>query len=83
MFPNFGDFQCQDNLDYVIVIQKRILSFCEAFNGFSFYFLASLIKNLLVKTVFVGHYLKLSLPIVFKFFLVLPSFNRMLLLELP
>ena len=33
-------------------------------------FLASLIKNLLVKTVFATYYLKLKLPVVFKCFLI-------------
>ena len=39
----------------------RMLRFCEARNECSFYFLASLVKNLLVKTVFSSYFLKLGL----------------------
>ena len=40
---------------------------CE---GCSFYFPASLINNLRVKTVFASYYLKLSLPMSFECFLI-------------
>ena len=40
-----------------------MLRICEACNGRSFYFLASLIENLLAKTVFANYYLKLSMPL--------------------
>ena len=48
-----------------------------ACNGCSFYFRSTLIKNCLVKTVFSSYYLKLSLPIFLKFFLILHNFNLM------
>ena len=41
---------------------------------FSFHFLADLIKNLLVKLDFESYYLKLSLPMSFKCFLIFASF---------
>ena len=47
-----------------------MLRFCEACNGCSFYFLAGLIKNLLVKAVFASYYLELSLPMFLKFCLI-------------
>ena len=50
--------------------RTRMLRFCEACSGRSFYFVASLIKNLQVKTVFVSYYLILSLPIFLKCFLI-------------
>ena len=47
-----------------------MLRFCVACNGCSFYFLSSLTKNLLVKTVFASYYLKLSLPMLLNCFLI-------------
>ena len=57
------------------MIQERMLRFCEACNGCSFYFLASLIKNLLVETVVSSYYLKLSLPMFLKCFLIFAYFQ--------
>ena len=44
-------------------------------NGRSFHFLVSLIKNLLVKTVFASYYLKLSLPIFPEYFIIFAQFQ--------
>ena len=44
-----------------------MLRFYEACNGCSFYFPASFITNLPVKTAFASHKLKLSLPILRKY----------------
>ena len=52
-----------------------MLRYCEACNGCSFYFLASLIKNLLVKTTFASYYLKLSLRLFLKCFLMFVEFQ--------
>ena len=52
-----------------------MLRFCEACNGCSFYFLASLIENLQVKTVFASYYLKLSLSMLLKCFLIFAKFR--------
>ena len=52
--------------------------FFEAYNECSFYFLASLIKNLLVKIVFASYYLKLSLPVSS----FLPNFSLMFLIDI-
>ena len=45
-------------------------------------FLASLIKNLLVKTVYSSYYLKLSLPVFLKCFLIVLNFGIMFLIEM-
>ena len=55
-----------------------MLRFCEACNGYSFYFLADLIKSLLVKGVFASYYLILSLPVLY--FLFLLTFSLMFLI---
>ena len=71
-----------NNPDWDIVMQDNGCSgFCEACNGCSFYFLASVIKNLLVKTVFPHYYLKLSLPMFLKLFLILPNFSLTFLID--
>ena len=44
-----------------------MLRICESFDECSFYFLASLIKNLIVKEVVGSYYLKLSLPMFLNF----------------
>ena len=54
--------------------RKRM--FCEACNGQLFYFLASLMKNLLVKTVFDSYYSKLSLSM---FLNILPCYFSLML----
>ena len=51
-------------------MQKGMLRFREACNGFSFDSLASLIENLRVETVVESYYLKLSLPMFLKWFLI-------------
>ena len=60
-----------------------MLRLCEACNGFSFYFHASLIKNLLAKTAYMSYYSKLSLQAakayVSKF---LPNFSLMFVIYL-
>ena len=55
--------------------RKRMLRFCEACYGCSFYFLASLIKILQVKTVFASYNLKHSLPMFLKCFLIVAQFQ--------
>ena len=51
-------------------------------NGCSFYFLVSLIKNLLVKTVFASYYLKLCLLMSLKCLLILPNVSFMFLIHM-
>ena len=51
--------------------KKMMFRLCEACNGCVFYFLASLIKNLLVKAVFASYSLTLSLPMFRKCFLLI------------
>ena len=58
-----------------------MLRFCEACNGCSFYFLASLVKNILVKTVLASYYLKLSLHMFLKCFLAFANFSLMSLID--
>ena len=68
---NSETYYDNNNPDNEIVIQEKwCLVFCEACNGSSFYFINTLIKNLLVKTVFVRYYLKLSLPMLLECFLI-------------
>ena len=55
--------------------EKGFSGFCEACNGCSFYFIASLIKNMLVKTVFESYNLKLSLLMFLICFLILAKFQ--------
>ena len=50
-----------------VIVMEETGCLCEACNGCSLYFLASLIKNLLVKAV---HYMKLSLHMFLKYFLI-------------
>ena len=52
-----------------------MLRFREACNGCSFYFPAGLVRKLLVKTVFASCYLKLSLPVFLKCFLIFATFS--------
>ena len=52
------------------MIQEKGCSGFVRHVGCLFYFLASLIKNLLVKAVFASYYLKLSLPMLLKRFLI-------------
>ena len=52
-----------------------MLRFREACNGCQFYFPASLIGNLLVKTISRSYYLKLSLPVCLKCFLIFAQFQ--------
>ena len=49
---------------------------CEACNGCSVYFLASLVEILLVKTVLAGFHLKLSMPVILKADLNCNRFGR-------
>ena len=53
-----------------------MLRFCEACDGCSFYFLASLIKNLLVKAVFGSYCLKLKYFLIFAYFQPHISYRR-------
>ena len=62
--------------------RERIFRFCEAINGCVFYFHASLIKNLLAKTVFASYYLKHSLPMFLKCFFILPNFSLIFLIDM-
>jgi len=55
-----------------------MLRFREACNGSSFYNLASLIKDLLVKTASASYYLKLSLPMFLK---LLPNSSLVFLIK--
>ena len=55
--------------------RKKMLRFFEAYSGCSFYFLASLMKNLLVKTVFARYYLKFSQSVFLKCFLIFAQFQ--------
>ena len=55
--------------------RKRMLRLCEACNGCSFNFLASLVKNVPVKTVFASYYWKLSLLMFLKCFLIFAYFQ--------
>ena len=57
-----------------------MLRFCEACSKCYFYVVSGLIKNLLTKTVFSSHCLKLSLPMFLKYFLILLSFSLMFLI---
>ena len=50
----------------------------EACNGCSFYFISSLLKNVLIGTVFVSYYLTLSQPMV----LSLPIFSFLFLIDM-
>ena len=45
-----------------------MLRFCEACNGYSFYFLSSVINILEVKSVFASYHMKLSLPMFLRCF---------------
>ena len=58
-----------NNPDEAIVMQEKGIRFREECNGCLFYFLASLIKNLLVKTGFEIYYFKFSLPMFLACFL--------------
>ena len=51
--------------------RKMMIRFCEASNECSFYFLASLIKNLQLETVSESYYLKPSQPIFLKCLFIL------------
>ena len=63
--------------------RKMVLWFREACNGCSFNFLASLIRNLLVKTYFTSYYLNLSLPVYSKtFFYILSNFSLVFLIDM-
>ena len=52
-----------------------MLKLYEECNGCSFYVLASLIKNLLVEAIVESYYLKFSLPMFLKYFLIFPYFQ--------
>ena len=71
-----------NNPDWDIVMQDNGCSgFCEACNGCSFYFLASMIKNLLVKKQFFHIIIWNSACLFLKFFLILPNFSLTFLIE--
>ena len=56
-------------------MQKKDGDLFEACNGSCFYCLSSSAKNFLAKTVSAIHYLKLSLPVFLKCFLIIASFQ--------
>ena len=57
---------------------------CSAFvrHGCSFYFLVSLIKNVLIETVLSRYYLRLILPLYLQCFLVFPNFSFRFLIDM-
>ena len=62
--------------------EKGCAGFLEAYSECLDYFLASLIKNSLVKAVFARYYLKLSLPMFLKCFLIVAYSSLMFLIEI-